>query len=185
MDKQGCGELFAAGCWSIPTQGHGDRGGDTSPRPHLLCHPLQLLVDVGEEEAEETLSVIPLLAQPAGVVLQEGAGGVCGVGSCWHGVGGWGMNPLGAHQAVLVDAEPILLARLPKHLGVVVCPLAQPAHCRGDGGIVTPSAVLGGPRGVTAAYGGGLGERQTPYGDALRSPSSSGTCRFFFGGDGT
>jgi len=37
-----------------------------------------------------------------------------------------------------MDAEPVLPARLSIDVGVVVCPLAQPAPCSGDEGIVTP-----------------------------------------------
>lgn len=97
----------------------GDMGtmvGTRFPRPQLLCHPLQLLPDVGEKEAVEALFLSPSLAQPTGVVLQEQKrGGVPGaIGSVGLGTGA--CRALGTHQKVLVDAEPVMLAELPNDL---------------------------------------------------------------------
>lgn len=111
---------------------------------HLLCHALQLLLDVRKEESEESFIVSAALVQPAGVVLQEATGDLLLHVGCsgWHGAGGWGPG-VGAHQAVLMDAEPVLTARVSVDVRVVLCPLAQPAPCNGDKGIITPSTLAG------------------------------------------
>jgi len=61
---------------------------------HLLCHALQRLLDVGEEESEESFIVSAVLVQPAGVVLREASGELLlrlG-GSGWHRAGGRGLG---------------------------------------------------------------------------------------------
>lgn len=132
---------------AAPDTGHGDHGGDTCPRPHLLCHPLQLLPDVREEEAVEALFIGPSLDQPAGVVLQEGQRGHVPGAVGGAGLGTGGCRAPGTHQAVLMDAEPVLTAQLPDHLGVTVCPPAQPTHCWDAAALLRPAPVPGCRRG--------------------------------------
>ena len=141
---------------AVPTRGMETAVGTRAPQPHLLCHPLQLLPDVGDEEAVEALFISPSLDQPAGVVLQEGKRGHLPVAAGYAGLGTGGCRGPGTHQAVLMDAEPILTAELPNHLGVTVCPPAQPTHYRGTAALSPPALCQGANRGNT---GSGMGER--------------------------
>ena len=61
---------------------------------HLLCHALQLLLNAGEEESEESFLVSTALVQPAGVVLQEATGDLLLHVGCsgWHRAGGLGLG---------------------------------------------------------------------------------------------
>lgn len=61
---------------------------------HLLCHLLQLLLDVGEEEAVETFIVSAVLVQAIDMVLQEATGDMLlhVGGSGWRRAGGRGLG---------------------------------------------------------------------------------------------
>jgi len=130
--------------------------GTRVPQPHLLCHPLHLLTDVGEKDAIETLLIGPSLAEPAGVALQEGRKRHVPGSAGGAGLGTGGCQGLGTHHAVLTDAESIPTAQPPKHIGVAVFPLAQPARCRGRAAL-SPAAPR---RGASAGHArSGMGER--------------------------
>ena len=146
---------------AVPTQGMGNAVGTRAPQPHLLCHPLQLLPDVGDEEAVEALFISPSLAQPAGVLLQEGERG-CVPGT----VGGVGLETRGCqmpgtHQEVLVDAEPVMPAQLPNDLGSQSA-RQHSQHAAGGQWHRHPQHRAGVPVGVTPGVGWGRGQSTFP-----------------------
>lgn len=116
---QPAARAFLGACWPVQhqTQGMGTTVGTCSSWPHLPCCPLQLLLDVGEEESVEAVFISPSQAQPSDVVLEEGkrrhvpgavGGAALGTRRC---------QALGTQQGILVDAEPVVPAQLPNDLG--------------------------------------------------------------------